>query len=265
MARKHWRVVFGAALVFVVASMAVWVLVAPRPDPVSKLLRQRGYPTTLAELDGWYPSVPPAENAALIYINAFAHLKNRAGTVTNFLAQSSLPTIGQGFTRQEKANLACVFEANSNALHLLHSVPPSAGSRYPLNLREGYTLALPHLASTRHAVLLLATEALVQADARNHEAATRSFLAAGQVAESLAEEPLLVSQKVRCMNWNTILPRLERALNLSAFSETELAALQQQIGAAERPQGALRGWVTEWVAGKSLFEDRRIMDSALAA
>jgi hypothetical protein len=41
-----------------------------------------------------------------------------------------------------------------------------------------------------------------------------------------------------------------------------LAALREQILTAERPQAALRGWVTEWVAGKTLFHDRRIMDSA---
>jgi len=252
-------------VVLAVAGTTVWFLVVPCPDPLPKVLRQRGYPTTLAELDAWYPAVPAAENAALIYTNAFAHLTNSARTVTNFFARFWLPSIGQGFTAEEKAELACVFEANREALRLLHSVAASARSRYPIDLRGGYTLALPYLAQTRQAVLMLACEALVQAGDGNAEGATRSFLAAGRVAESVAEEPLLVSQKVRAGNWKTLLARLERALSLTAFSDSQLAALQQQIRAAERPQAALRGWVTEWVAGKALFQDRRIMDSALVA
>lgn len=264
-ARTHRLTVAGAVPALVVAATLVWLLAAPRPNRLSRVLRQRGYPATLAELDAWYPAVPAAQNAALVYTNAFAQLTNSAGTVTNFFAWQWLPAIGRGFTADERAELAGVFEANRETLRLLHSVPASARSRYPINLREGYTLALPYLAQTKQAVLLLASEALVQAGEGNAEAATRSLLAAGQVAESVAEEPLLVSQKVRAMNWNALVARLERALSLTAFSESQLSALQHQVRAAERPEAPLRGWVTEWVAGKTLFEDRRIMQSALIA
>lgn len=263
MVRRNRLAIFGVALGSVLTGAIVWNLVVPRPDPLADVLRRRGYPATLAELDAWYPAVPPAENAALIYTNAFARLTNCAGTVTNFSGRNWLPPVGQGFSSQEKAELARVFEANQEALTLLHSVPASARSRYPIDLRDGYTIALPYLVQSKQAVLLLAIEGLARAGDGNAEAATRSFMAAGQVAESLVEEPLLISQKVRSMDWEILLARLERALSLTAFSDSQLAALQKQVQAAERPQAALRGWVTEWVAGKTLFHDRRIMDSAL--
>jgi hypothetical protein len=263
MAHRNRLTILGTALGLLLAMVVLWVSVVPRSDPLTGVLRKRGYPTSLAELDAWYPAVPAAQNAALIYSKAFARLVNSAGTISNFLARNWLPPIGQGFTPQENADLAGIIEANSEALRLLHSVPAYARSRYPIDLRKGYTIALPYLAQTRQAVLLLATEALVQAGNGETEAATRSFLAAGRVVESVAEEPLLISQKVRSMNWNTLLARLERALSVTTFSDGQLADLQEQVQTAERPQAALRGWVTEWVAGKTLFHDRRIMDSAL--
>ncbi len=255
-------VLSGTALGLLLVAALVWLLLITRRDPLGAMLRQRGYPTSLAEANAWYPAVPDAENAALVYTNAFAHLTNSTATVTNFLLRNWLPPLGEGFTTQEKAELASVLEANAEALRLLHSVPASARSRYPIDLREGYALALPYLAEARWAVLLLASEALAQAGDGDAEGATRTFLAAGRVAESLAEEPLVISQKVRSMTWNTLLARLERALTLTSFTDRQLAALQEQVQAAERPRAALRGWVGELVAGKTLFQDRRIMDSA---
>jgi len=172
MARRNRLAILGTALGLSLAAAIGWMLEFPRPDPLAGVLRKKGYPTTLAELDAWYPAVPPAENAALIYTNAFAHLTNCAGTATNFLGLNWLPPIGQGFNAQEKADLDCIVEANGEALRLLHSVPASARSRYPIDLTEGYTLALPYLAQTRRAVLLLASQALMQAGDGQAEAAT---------------------------------------------------------------------------------------------
>ncbi len=37
-------------------------------------IRAKGYPITLEELDAWHPTPPPGENAADIYLQAFAAL-----------------------------------------------------------------------------------------------------------------------------------------------------------------------------------------------
>jgi hypothetical protein len=75
-------------------------------------IRKRGYPAALAELDAWYPSVPTAENAALVYTNAFALLTNPAGPITNFMDKSWLPSLGQGLSAEEKSELTDVLKAN---------------------------------------------------------------------------------------------------------------------------------------------------------
>ena len=115
--RKHRVALFSSILVLAVVGIVCY-LALPRPDLLARKLRQRGYPATLAELEAWYPAVPSAENAALMFTNAFAHLVN----FSNYLAGAWLPAIGQGFSEQEKAALASVFEANRAALDLLYSV-----------------------------------------------------------------------------------------------------------------------------------------------
>ena len=260
--RRRYRAMAGAIVGVILAGSILWNLVAPHPDPQVTAMQRRGYPTTLAGLDAWYPAVPPVENAALIYTNAFAHLTNSTGKVTNFISRPWLPFFGRPLAAPYREEVVSILAANQEALRLLQSVPAAARSRYPLDLTEGYTLGLPHLVQSRTAVFLLASQGLLQAGDGNAEAAAASFLAAGRVAESLAEEPLIVSQCVRCREWEALLQRLERAVSLARFTDGQLAALQAQVQLAERPQAVLRSWVAEWVSAEVAFHDPRMWDSA---
>jgi hypothetical protein len=96
--RTHRLAALGAGVACVVVASVSWHLLRPHPDPWLEAIRKRGYPTVLAELDSWYPSVPPAENAAFVYTNAFALLTNASGTspitgaaLSTFGAQKQLP------------------------------------------------------------------------------------------------------------------------------------------------------------------------------
>ena len=254
----------GVAAAGVLAGGIVWNLVAPRPDPLVESFRQRGYPVTLAEMNAWYPAVPAAENEALVYTNAVAHLTNAAGMVTNFFARSWQPPLGRALSEQDQADLRRVLAANGELLRLLASAPTSGHSRYPLDLREGYTLALPHLAKTKQVVTLLAAEAVLHAGESDAEAATRSLLTAARVAESLGEEPIIISQTVRGRDWAILLAGLERALCLTSFTDAQLAALQAKAANAERPQALLRAWVGERLGADLFFHDPKMRESAFA-
>ena len=255
--RRKRLAALGASLVLVLAALVLWSLFAPHPDPIVEAIRKRGYPGSLTELDAWYPSVPSAENAALVYTNAFGLLTNSEGPITNFMGKNWLPPIGQGLSGEEKSELTTVLETNQAALRLLYSAPASGRSRYPIHIEDGFATLLPHLAKMKQAVSLLTAEALLHATDGDAEKATQAFLAAGRVAESVAEEPLLISQLVRFATWGILLPRLERALSLAAFTDHQLASMQQMVEAAERPRALVRALAGEQACCLSIFTDRK--------
>jgi hypothetical protein len=261
--RRKRLAILGVAVVLLLATWMLWGLLAPHRDPFVEAIRKRGYPATLAELDAWYPSVPQAENVALAYTNALGLLTSSSGQITNFIGRNWLPAIGRGLSAEERDELKAALSENQDALRLLYSAPASGRSRYPIRLEDAFTVLLPHLAKMKQAVSLLTAEALMHASDGDAEKATQAFLVAGRLIDSVAEEPLVVSQLVRYANWAILLPRLERALSLTAFSDSQLAALQRMTESAERPQAVLRAWAGEQAAGLSVFIDRRMMETAL--
>jgi hypothetical protein len=260
--RRRRLAVLGTSVVMVLGVSIAWSLFTPHADPFVQAIRKRGYPATLTELEAWYPAVPPAENAALIYTNAVGMLTNSDGPITNFMGKSWLPPIGQGLSADELRELKAVLAQNQVALRLIYSVPASARCRYPIRLQDGFTMLLPHLSKMKQAVSLLTAEGLMYATEGDSERATQSFLAAGRLADSVAEEPVTISQLVRYANWGIILTRLERALSLIPFTDSQLASLQQMAEAAERPRAAVRGWAGEQAGGLSVFLERKSRDMA---
>jgi len=236
----------------------VWSLCAPYRDSAVEAIRKQGYPATLSELDAWYPAVPASENAALVYTNAFALLAG-SGISSNgarFL-NASFPGPGQRLAAEDKRELAELLAANQAALRLLYSAPASGCSRYPVDLREGFTLRLPHLAQIKQAASLLSDEALLRASEGDAEKATEALLAAGRAADSLSEEPLLISFLVRVATWNVVLARLEQVLGLTQLTEGQLALLQKRVGQAERASALVRALAGERAGGMTVFTDRK--------
>jgi len=259
--RRRRLAVLGAAVGLLLGAWVLLSLLIPHRDLFVEAIRKQGYPASLAELDAYYPSVPAEENAALVYTNAFRLLTNLTGPNTPFLTW--LPPIGQGLSAEEESELKDVLSDNQAALNLLYSVPASGRSRYPTRLGDGFDALLPHLAKTKPAVALLSAEGLMHATDGDAARATRAFLAAGRVAESLSEEPIIISQFVRFADWAILLPRLERALSLTTFSNGQLASLQKMVEAAERPRAMVRALAVDRAACLGVYTDRKVMGLAM--
>jgi hypothetical protein len=261
MMRRNRLTLLGAGVALLLGIWIVSNLFVPHRDARIEAIRQEGYPVAMSELDAYYPSVPDAENAAVVYTNAFALLTNLSGPNTRIV--SALPAIGRGLSPDEEDQLKEILEDNAEALRLLYSAPASGRSRYAVRLRDGYNAMLPHLAKTRDAVTLLSTEGLMHATDGDAEKATHAFLAAARVAEALAKEPTIISQLVRYGAWAILMPRIERALSLATFTEGQLASLQKMIEGAERPRAMVRAMAVERATGINAITDRKVMGMAL--
>src|SRR5438552_3666289 len=110
-----------------------------KPDAALNLrldaIRQAGYPVTLAELNDFYVEPPAMENAAPLYLDAFAALAPLEPTSAAFLTQ------------------------NKETLGLLHQAAARKRCRYPADLTKGANALLPHLAKFKKSAQLLSQQA----------------------------------------------------------------------------------------------------------
>jgi hypothetical protein len=244
------------AFALLLLGVVAWNLFLPHSDPALDAIRRQGLPVTLAELNAWYAPIPPAENTALIYSEAFTlplFNNSSSGSVAPALDNATLPTRGHHFTPENKKDLTVFLEHNQEVLRLLYSVPASGRSRYPIDLNQGFNTPLPQLAKLRTAVQLLTAEAMLHADNGEAELANKALLAAGRAAESLSDEPLLISQLVRMACWSIVEVRLERVVNLIELSEEQLASIQTMLRLAEEQPAMYRAMVGEQAIGVAFF------------
>jgi hypothetical protein len=244
------------AFLLLVGGFIGWNLATPEQDARVLAIRQNGYPSTLRELDTWYTHIPDSQNAALIYTNAFSQpvLTNYSGSSFTIFGETNwVPARGHLIDKEFRAELGAVLATNQTVLDLLHSAAALTNSRYPVDLTKGFQVLLPHLAKVKGSVQLLTAEALLEASNGDIEKALAALRAAGAVADSLAEEPLLISQLVRAASWAIISKRCELILNGAAFSDQQLKTLQTLIENGERPDAMARALAGERASGLAIF------------
>ncbi len=254
---RHRLVALGVCFVLGLAGIVVWSLCHPRPDLRIAAIRRAGQPVTLAELDAWYPRIPDAQNAALVYTNAFALMMFTASGNTNLrqIAKIELPPRGQVLAGEDKTELASMIASNAPALRLIDSARALTGSRYPIDLNQGLVTLLPHLETVREAVRLLLANAILQTADGENERAVQSLLSAMRVAGSLNSEPLSISQLVRMSSWSMIASHLENIMNVATLNEEQLTRLQKAMAGAEQPAAAVRALAGERAMDLAVFDD----------
>jgi hypothetical protein len=239
------------AFLLLLGGFIAWNLAAPEQDARVLAIRQKGYPASLSELDDWYTHIPDSQNVAFILTNAFSQPAFTNAFIV--VGDNWVPARGQLIGEDGKAELSAVLATNQNLLDLLHSAAALTNSRYPIDLKQGFQLLLPYLPKVKGSVQLLTAEALFDASKGDTEKALEALRAAGAVSDSLAAEPLLISQLVRIACWAIICKRSELLLNGATLSDQQLNTLQTLFQNAEKPNAMLRGLAGERASGLAVF------------
>ena len=221
----------GAALILVTAGCGksgskTAALISPKLEAI----RQAGGPVTLAELSESYVEPPAAENAASLYLAAFAAMAPLQPASPAFLSQ------------------------NQKAIEILHQAVSRQKCRYPIDLTKGACAALPHLMSFKKSAQLLAAAAANQAAQGKMELAAQSLLDGLLLARSLQEEPLVLSRVHQIATVNIIQRGLEPVLNRKPFSEEQLGRLQAGFAEAENGASLARPLAGERCIGIAVFQ-----------
>jgi len=243
------------AFLLLLGGFIAWNLAIPEQDARVLAIRQKGYPASLRELDDWYTHIPDSQNAALIFTNAFSQptFRDNSATLTVLGDTNWLPARGHLTGKDGRAELSAVLATNQTLLDLLHSATELTNSRYPMDLKQGFQVLLPYLAKVKGSVQLLTAEALFDASNGDIEKALDALRAAGAVANSVAEEPLIISQLVRNASWAIICKRCELLLNGATLSEQQLITLQTLFQNGERANAMVRALAGERASGLAVF------------
>jgi hypothetical protein len=243
------------AFLILLGGFIFWNLAAPEQDARVLAIRQRGYPVSLAELDAWYTHIPESQNAATALTTAFSQpgLKDSSSTMTVIGDKSWVPARGHRLDDEAKAELGAVLATNQALLDQLYSAAELTNCRYPVDLTQGFNTLLPHLAKLKGSVQLLTAEALLDVSNGDIEKALAALRTASAVANSVANEPLLISQLVRIAGWAIISKRTELILNGVTLSDEQLSALQSLFRDAEQPNAMARALAGERASGLGLF------------
>src|SRR5689334_11645333 len=107
------KLIVLAALVSL-GGFIVWNLSAPDEDARVRAIHEKGYPTSLRELDAWYEHVPESRNAASLVIKAAAQpgLANSADLNAVLDDKSWAPTRRELFDAKSKAEVSALLSTN---------------------------------------------------------------------------------------------------------------------------------------------------------
>jgi hypothetical protein len=194
-------------------------------------IRDAGEPTTPAETEAWYVEPPTNENAAPLYVQAFA-------------------VVDLGDT-----NSVIDLEKNRQALELLHRAAERTQCRYPVHLKDGQAAMMTHLPPISNCALLLEREAIVNATKGRTGPAIQSVLDGLRLARSLESEPTLISQMRRLKTIANAMAGFDVVANSGTFSESDLARLQTAFEEAENADAAAmaRGYAGDRCATVDMF------------
>src|SRR5262249_29455506 len=104
---------------------------------------------------------------------------------------------GRALFVEDRKELTELLATNQLVLRLLHSAKATNRCRYSVDLNKLFSGLQLYDFKVIYGVKLLTTEALLHAADGDSQQATSTFLAAGTLADSVANEPLLISQIAR--------------------------------------------------------------------
>lgn len=234
------------AVVGIAGSVVVrMVLHERRSKRLLEAARDAGYPTSYAEL-AEYTSLPEGvENAADLYTRAFAAYVPPADEVNLPVAgKAELPDRGASMPEPMASAVANFLAANGECLSLLHEAARIEHCRYDWDYADGEK-CFPQSEGLKACARLLELAAIVRAQQGDSEAALRCVEDGLRLGESLRREPGMIGHLLRIACNAAALTALERALNTTVFSDSQLRHMQAILGTIADGLDFSRVMVTE--------------------
>ena len=241
-------IILGAAVLLAATYEGYRLWASGRLRAELEAIRRAGYPATCAELNEWYKTPPAGENAAEVYEEAFRRMVDpheEKAELLPVIGLAELPPPGEPLPPEMKNVAAEHLCRNEDALNLLEKAAALEQCRYRVDLSRGLATFIPHLPDVQEAAVLLQLASIVYADDGNSTGAVRCLRSLLGLAQSLRNEPTIISQLIRIVCKRMSIDALKRVLLAAELTDVQLAALARGYAEAEDPRSMTRGLVGE--------------------
>jgi hypothetical protein len=262
--RARWllRGFVAVPIVFLVVAALLWCAQSRTVARKLAAIRERGEPTTLAELDAFYKRPPPDTDATELWLAAFKEL----AATHNEALMKKLPIVGlasdappPGQPWKELSLAEQFLSENAAAMQPLHAAARKGGSaRYPIDLSTWsatWSSALTCLEPARQGARFLKLEIHVRAHHDDAAGVADSISTGLLLARSFEFEPVISMQLVRNSIELMMIDLLKQLLPVMRFSDADLSRLQQELLAPDFRENARRVLAGERAQGIALFDE----------
>jgi len=218
-------------------------------------IHDRSCPVSLAELNRWYPQVPPGENGALVLGEAFADQSARFHSSASVCDHPAARVLAdESRADADRQVIEDYLDENSNALALLHKASGIPRSRFPIDLGTLSILPYPHLGKLIHSAHLLEVEAADHIDRGNRASAVVSVQSLFALSHSLVREPLVRSHLARLECQRIAIDSLQDLLSRTGLTDGQLDALGAALERADDQRSLARAFIGQRCIGVRGFE-----------
>ena len=224
-------------------------------------MRARGEPVTLEEAAP--PEIPDAENAALLYEQAFSFYHTAGRDEEVKLGEIAGKDLAE-WTEEETEVIKEDLEKNQECLRLIVEAASFEKCRFDLDYAASHAIRLPHLSKMRNCARLLARDALLKAREGKTDEALESVRAGLRIGNAFLDEPILTSQLVRIAIGSLMFTASQRILDEDDASPAILKRLLEELDIAEGRAALARALQGERCFQIDMYE-KVIKDPALLA
>lgn len=239
-ARRRRQRVLAVVVVLAVALVLAYVVAgsSSRRGVERRLeaLRAAGLPATGTDLN--QPPLPPAEDAAVLYAQVAADVKqlddewSRGG-------YWELWRSPQAPTRAQVAAAGKLLGQYDGVYDVLREAAMRPGCRWPTEFGQGWDTLFPQYAQMRAVVRVLDYRAVYRARRGDGAGAYADVTTALRTARHLREEPVLVGQRVRYACTSIAIASLGRVVEVTPPTPGQVAALWPLLDPAQL-EGSMR-------------------------
>lgn len=239
--RKHpWLV--GALIILLVVGfvLAAGTLYTLMPyDDGTRALRAKGYPTTIEELEAWYPEPPESENAAEYYLQAGAIL-GRSGAlhpnVIPLLIEVQRLPWDRPLSDETRSRVAEFLEREAAAFETLDEASQFEHSRYPAEEVIGTVLS-QYMFDIRYAQRL---RALYYSRVGDAEQAVEQFETLAHWTRSTGFEPSVSAVSMFSIYASDTVEAAHQIINTNALSREQYVRMDRSLALLQRSELLLR-------------------------
>ena len=203
---RGWHVIVGLLAVLVVMFILFRVFGHSALERKIAEIRARGYPTTFEELEKYNQLPEGVPNAADLYIKAFdayqAPFEDEKKLLPNMGPIILKP--GDPITPEMKSAMVNFLSRNAKTLELLFQAGQIRQSRFNFPVTGPSAFLNPYLTDIKNSIYLLDQLVLLRAEIGKTNEAVQGAIVQLKLAESLKQEPLLISYLQRLAVWTFV-------------------------------------------------------------